>query len=121
MFCALARITKTPVPKVVEAQAEEKLERVLTDKMRPFRKNHCQCCQFGLFLQTSTQNFCMWTCFRQKLKHTSLKNFVLNVRMPKKPRQDKAKEFLAEQVKMYCIDAGILLEKPYKRRDNKMV
>ena len=29
--CALAKITKTPVPRVAETQAEEKLERVLTE------------------------------------------------------------------------------------------
>ena len=34
---ALAKITKTPVPRVVETQAEEKLERVFTDVMGPFR------------------------------------------------------------------------------------
>ena len=33
----LAKITKTPVPKVAETQAEEKLERVFTDEMGPFR------------------------------------------------------------------------------------
>ena len=35
--CALAKITKTPVPRVAETQAEEKLERVFTDVMGPFR------------------------------------------------------------------------------------
>ena len=34
--CALAKITKTPVPRVSETQAEEKLERVFTDVMGPF-------------------------------------------------------------------------------------
>ena len=48
----------------------------------------------------------------------SLKKFVLSVGSPKKLRQDKAKEFLSEQVKMYCLDAGILQEKP--RRHNRM-
>ena len=36
--------------------------------------------------------------------------FVLSVGMPKKLRQDNAKEFLSEQFKMYCLDAGILQE-----------
>ena len=31
--CALAKITKTPVPRVVEIQAEDMLERVFTDVM----------------------------------------------------------------------------------------
>ena len=41
----------------------------------------------------------------------SLKKFVLSVGTPKKLRQDNAKEFLAEQFKTYCLDAGILQEK----------
>ena len=36
-ICALAKTTKTPVPRVAEAQAEEKLERVFTDVMGLFR------------------------------------------------------------------------------------
>ena len=35
--CALAKITKTPVPRVAETQAEEKPERMFTDVMGPFR------------------------------------------------------------------------------------
>ena len=35
--CALAKITETPVPRVAETQEDEKLERVFTDVMRPFR------------------------------------------------------------------------------------
>ena len=35
--CALAKITKTPVPRVAETQAEEKLDRVFTHVMGPFR------------------------------------------------------------------------------------
>ena len=35
--CALANITKTPVPKVAKTKAEEKLESVFTDVMGPFR------------------------------------------------------------------------------------
>ena len=41
----------------------------------------------------------------------SLKKFVFSVGTPKKLRQDNAKEFLSEQFKMYCLDAGILQEK----------
>ena len=41
----------------------------------------------------------------------SLKKFVLSVGTPKKLRQDNAKEFLSEQFKMYCLDAGIVQEK----------
>ena len=35
--CALAKITKTPVPREAETQAKEKLERVFTDVIGPFR------------------------------------------------------------------------------------
>ena len=41
----------------------------------------------------------------------SLKKFVLSVPKPKKLREDNSKEFLSEQFKMYCLDAGILQEK----------
>ena len=41
----------------------------------------------------------------------SLKKFVLSLETPKKLRQDNAKEFLSEQFKTYCLDAGILQEK----------
>ena len=48
-LCALAKITKTPVPRVAETQAKEKLERVFTDVMVLFRVLvrvqflHCAC------------------------------------------------------------------------------
>ena len=41
----------------------------------------------------------------------SLKRFVLSVGTRKKLRQDNAKEFLSEQFKIDCLDAGILKEK----------
>ena len=41
----------------------------------------------------------------------SLKKFVLSVGTPKKLRQDNAKEFLSDQFKKSCLDAGILQEK----------
>ena len=41
----------------------------------------------------------------------SLKKFVHSVGTHKKMRQDNAKEFLSEQFKTYCLDAGILQEK----------
>ena len=36
--CALAKITNTPVPRVAETQAEQKLETFFTDVMGPFRE-----------------------------------------------------------------------------------
>ena len=41
----------------------------------------------------------------------SLKKFVLSVGTPKNLRQDNVKEFLSEQLKLYCLDAGNLQEK----------
>ena len=35
--CALDKITKTPVPRAAEIQAEENMESVFTDVMGPFR------------------------------------------------------------------------------------
>ena len=40
-----------------------------------------------------------------------LKEFVLSVGTPTKLRQNNGKEFLSEQFKTYCLDAGILQEK----------
>ena len=40
-----------------------------------------------------------------------LKKFALSVGTTRKLRQDNAKEFLSEQFKMYCLDAGIPHEK----------
>ena len=71
-LCTLAKITKTPVPRVVENQAEEKLERVLTDVMDPFRVeslSHCQVSSSALYLQTITQSLCWWTCLRKRVKN----------------------------------------------------
>ena len=104
--CALAKITKTPVPRVAETQAEEKLERVFTDVMDISEWSHCQGSGSALCLQTSTRSLCLWTCLRQRMKHWwAWRNFSVW------GLQDNAKEFLSEQFKIYCLDAGILQEK----------
>ena len=56
--CVLAKITKTPVPRVAETRAEEKLE-VFTDVGSGS----------ALCLQTSTRSLCFWTYLGQKRKH----------------------------------------------------
>ena len=43
-----AKITKTPVPRVTETQAEEKLERLFTDVMGPFRVESLSEFWFGI-------------------------------------------------------------------------
>ena len=67
--CALAKIKKNPVTKVAETQAEEKLERVLTDVMGPFRVDSLSGFGSALCLQISTRSLCLWTCLRQRVKH----------------------------------------------------
>ena len=61
--CALAKITKTPVPRVAVTQAEEKLEKVFTDVRGPFRVEPLSGSGSALCLQTSTQSLCSWTLF----------------------------------------------------------
>ena len=110
--CALAKITKTPVPRVAETQAEEKLERVLTDVMGPFRVEPLSGFRFCIVFADQYTKFVFVDLLKAKSEAlASLKKFVLSVGTPKKLRQDNAKEFLSEQFKTYCLDAGILQEK----------
>ena len=104
--CALAKITKTPVTRVAETQAENKLERVFTDVMGPFRVE-----SLSGFADQDTK-FVFVELFKAKSEAlTRLKKFVLSARTRKKLRQDNAKEILSEKFKTYCLDAGILQEK----------
>ena len=110
--CALAKITKTPVPRVAETQAEEKLERVFTDVMGTFRVESLSGFRFCIVFADQYTKFVFVELLKAKSEAlASLKKFVLSVRTPKKLRQDNAKEFLSEQFKTYCLDAGILQEK----------
>ena len=109
--CAMAKITKTPVPRVAENQAEEKLERVFTDAMGPFRVESLS--GFWLcivFADHYTQLLFVDLLKAEKVALASLKKFVLIVGTPKNLRKDNAKEFLSEQFKIYCLDEGILQE-----------
>ena len=108
--CVLAKITKTPVPRVAETQAEEKLERVFTDVLGPFKVESLS--RFWFYIVFADQ----YTKFVDLLKAksealASLKKFVLSVETPKKLRQDNAKEFCSEKFKTNCLEAGILQEK----------
>ena len=110
--CALAKITKTPVPSVAETRAEEKLERVFEDVMGPFRLGSLSVFRFCIVFADQYTNFVFVDLLKAKSEAlASLKKFVLSVGTPKMLRQDHAKEFLSEQFKMYCLDAGILQEK----------
>ena len=110
--CALAKITKTPVARVAETQAEQKLVSVFTDVMGPFRAESVS--EFWLCIVFADQytNFVLVDLLKAKSEAlANLKKIVLSVETPKKPRQDNVKEFVSEQFKMNCLDAGILQEK----------
>ena len=110
--CALAKITKTPLPRVAETRAEEKLERVLTNVMGLFRVESLSEFRFSIVFADQYTTFVFADLLKVKSETvTSLKKFVLSVGTPKKHRKDNAKEFLSEQSKMYWVDAGILQEK----------
>ena len=110
--CALAKITKTRVPKVAETQAEEKLEKVFTDVMGPFRIESLSGFRFCIVFADQYTNFVFVDLLKAKSEAlASLKKFVLSGGTPKKLRQDNAKQFLSEQFKTYFLDANILQEK----------
>ena len=95
-MCALAKITKTPVPRVAETQAEEKLERVFTDVMGPFRAVSLSGFRFWIVFADQYTKFVFVDLLKAKSEAlASLKKFVLSVGTPKKLRQDNAKEFLS--------------------------
>ena len=97
---------------MAETQAEEKLERVFTDVMGPFRVESLSGLRFCIVLADHYTKFVFVDLLKAKSEAlASLKKFVLSVGTPKKLRQDNAKEFLLEQFKTYCLDAGILQER----------
>ena len=109
--CALAKITKTTVPRVAETPAEEKLERVFTEVMGTFRVESLTGFRFCIVFADQYTKFVFVDLLKAKGEAlTSLQKFVLSVGTPKKLRQDNAKEFLSEQFKMYCLATGILQE-----------
>ena len=110
--CALAKITKTPVPRKAETQAEEKLERVFTDMMQTFRVESLSGFRFCIVFADQYTKFVFVGLLKAKREAlASPRKFVFSLETPKKLRQDNPKEFLSEQFKMYCLGAGILQEK----------
>ena len=69
--CALAKITKTPLPRVAETPAEEKLVRVFTDLMGPLKVESMSGLRLCIVFadQYSTRNLCLWTCLGHRVKH----------------------------------------------------
>ena len=111
-MCALAKITTTPVPRLAETQAEEKLESVFTDVMGPFRVESLSGFRFCIvFADQYTKSVFVDLHKAKREAPASLKKLVLSVGTPMNLKQDNAKEFLSGQFKMYCLDAGILQEK----------
>ena len=81
--CALAKITKTPVPRVAETQAEEKLERVFTDVMGPFRVESLSGFRFCIVFADQYTKFVFVDLLKAKSEAlASLKRFVLSVGTP---------------------------------------
>ena len=110
--CAFAKVTKTPLPKVAETQAEEKLERLFTDVMGPFRVESLSGYRFCFVFADQYTKFVFLDLLKAKSEAlASLKKIFLSVRTLKKLKQDNAKEFLSEQFKMYCLDSSILQER----------
>ena len=109
---ALIKITKTPVPRVVETQAEEKLERVFTDVVGTIRVESLSGFRFCIVFADQYTKFVSVDLLKAKSEALAgMKKFVLSVGTPKRLKQDNAKEFLSEQFKTYCLEAGILQEK----------
>ena len=110
--CVLSKTTKTPGPTVEETRADEKHERVFTDVMGLYRVGSLSWFWICILFADQYTKLVFVDLLKAKSEAlASLKKFVLSVGTPKKPRQDNAKEFLAEQFKMYCLDAGLLQEK----------
>ena len=81
--CALAKVTKTPVPKVAETQAEEKLERVFIDVMGPFRVESLSGFRICIVFANQYTKFVFVDLLKAKSEPlASLKKFVLNVGRP---------------------------------------
>ena len=85
--CELAKITKTPVPRVEETQAEEKLERVFTEVMGPFRVESLSPLSgfpFCLVFADQYTKFVFVYLLKAKMEAlASLKKIAVSVRTPK--------------------------------------
>ena len=74
--CALTKITKTPVPRVAESQADEKPERVFIDVMGPFRVESVSGFRFCIVFADQYTKFVFVVLLKAKSKAlASLKKF----------------------------------------------
>ena len=106
-MCAFGQDHNTPVPRVAE-----KLERVFTDVMGPFRVESLSGLRFCIVFADQYTKFVFGHLLKAKSEALdSLKKFILSLGTPKKMRQENAKEFLSELFRMYCLDPGSLLKK----------
>ena len=79
-MCALAEITKTPLPRMVKIQEEDELERVFTDMMGPFRVESHSGFHFSIVFADKYRKFVFVDLIKAKREAlASLKNFVLSV------------------------------------------
>ena len=100
--CTLAKITKTPVPRMAETQAEEKLESMFTDVMGPFRVESLPGFRLCFVFADQYTAFVVVDLFKAKSEAlASLKKLVLSVGTPKMPRQCEGVSFRALQVLLY--------------------
>ena len=103
---------KESVQRVAENQAEEKLERVITDVMGFFRVESLSGFRLCIVFAEQYTKFEFVDLLKAKREAlASTKKFVLSVGTPKKLRRDNAKELFSEQFMKCCLDAGILQEK----------
>ena len=92
-------------------QAEEKLEKVFTDVMGPFRVESLSGFRFCFVFADQYTKFVFVNLLTAKSEAlASLKKFVLSVGTPKKLREDNAKEFLSA-VQDVLLRCSILQEK----------
>ena len=105
--CAFAKITKTPVPRVAETQAEEKLERELTDVMGPFRLESMSEFRFYIVFADQYTKFVFVDLLKAKSKALVNLKKLFSVWGPPRSRY---KTVSLRALKMYFLDAGILQE-----------
>ena len=91
------------VPRLAETQAKKKLERVFENVMGIFRAESLLGFRFCIVFADQYINFVFVDLLKAKNESMAcLKKFLLSVGMPKKQRQDHAKEFISEQFKMHA-------------------
>ena len=105
------KITKTPVTRVAETQAEESCRGCQKSDGTFHSKSRYQGSGSALFLQTNTQSLCLWTWLRQRVKNWQAWRNLLPVwGCPRSWGKTIWRRF-SEQYKMYYLYTSILKEK----------